>query len=193
VASPPPDDLEPSERSETGYYGWFVLCNDRVVLPANRTERTVWGDEGFPRWHYQYNGFMGMVLFHTSDPNLLPWTTTKRDVDESSPLYRRAVNKMKKATRPWIEYTNQRKADLEEARVKEKSAGSVPFFQVEQSPVLKVPVTPDKPKIKMANILYRKPLSEVNMVRKALGRGNMTYRTVGEKTFDYYVENEVED
>ncbi len=193
MAAPPPSDLEPPERPETGYYGWFVLCNDRVVLPADKTERTVWGDEVFPRWHYQYNGFMGMVLFHASDPNLLPWTTTKRDVDESSPLYRRAVNEMKKSTRPWIEYTNQRKADLEEARAKERNAGSVPFFQVEQSPILRVPVAPEKPKIRIANILYQKPLTEVNKVRKALGRGNMSYRAVGEKTFDYYVENEVEE
>ena len=186
-------ELEPSDRSETGYYGWFVLCNDRIVLPADKTERTVWGDEGFPRWHYQYNGLMGMVLFHARDPNLLPWTTTKRDVDESSPLYRRAVNEMKKATRPWIEYTNQRKADLNGARAKERAAASVPFFQVAESLVLKVPTVPEAPKIKMANILYQKPLAEVNKVRKALGRGNMSYRAVGERTFDYYVENEMEE
>lgn len=193
MAAAPPDDLEPTERAEPGYYGWFVLCNDRVVLAANRTESTVWGDEEFPRWHSQYNGFMGMVLFHARDPDLLPWKTTKRDVDESSLLYRRAVTEMKKATRTWIEYTNRRKVNLEEARAMERSTESVPLFQVRESSVLKVPAMPDKPKIKMANILYVKPLSEVNKVRKALGRGNMPYRTVGEKTFDYYVENEVEE
>lgn len=193
MAASPPSDLEPKERPETDYYGWFVLCNDRVVLPADNSERTVWGDEGFPRWHYQYNGFMGMVLFYSCDPNLLPWTTTKRDVDESSPLYRRAVNEMKKVTRPWIEYTNQRKTDLEDARAKERAATSVPFFQVERSPVLRVPVPIEKPRIQMANIHYQKPLTEVNKVRKALGRGNMSYRSVGENTFDYYFHNEVEE
>ncbi len=193
MAAAPPSDLEPSDRTETGYFGWFVLCNDRVVLPADKTERTVWGDEQFNRWHFQYNGFMGMVLFHARDSNLLPWTTTKRDVDESSPLYRRAVNEMKKATRPWIEYTNQRKANLDEARAKEKSAMSVPFFQVEESPVLKVPIPPERPKIKIANILYVKPLTEVNKVRRALGKANLSYRAVGEKTFDYFVDHEVEE
>ncbi len=100
---------------------------------------------------------------------------------------------MKKATRPWIEYTNQRKADLNGARAKELAAASVPFFQVAESLVLKVPTVPEAPKIKMANILYQKPLAEVNKVRKALGRGNMSYRAVGERTFDYYVENEMEE
>ena len=128
MAAPPPHDMEPSDLPETSYFGWFVVCNDRVVLPADKTDRTVWGDERFPRWHYQYNGFIGMVIFHASDPNLLPWTTTKRDVDASSALYRRAVTKMKKATRPWTEYTNQRKIDLKEARARERVAVSVPFF-----------------------------------------------------------------
>ena len=45
----------------------------------------------------------------------------------------------------------------------------------------------------MANILYRKPLADVNKVRKALGRGNMSYRAVGETTFEYFVDNEVEE
>ena len=193
MAAAPPSDLEPSDRPETSYYGWFIVCNDRVVLPADKSERTVWGDERFPHWHYQYNGLMGMVLFHARDPNLLPWTTTKRDVDESSPLYRRAVNEMKKATRPSIEYTNRRKANLEESRAKERMAKTVSFFKVEENPVLKVPVPPEKPKIRMANILYTKPLSEVDKVRKSLGKGNMSYRAVGEKTFDYFVEHEVEE
>lgn len=193
MAAPPPDDLQPTERSETEYFGWYVLCNDRVVLAANKTEATVWGDENFQRWHFQYNGFVGMVLFSSNDAGLLPWTTTKREIDESSPLYRRAVNEMKIATRPWIEYTNQRKADLEEARAKEKAARPVSFFEVEASPSFKVPQTPQRPKVKYANIQYRRLLSEVREAASALGNKNMSYRTVGEKTFEYFIENEVEE
>ena len=193
MAAPPPDSIEPTERAETGYFGWFVLCNDRVVLAADTTDRTVWGDVGFARWHPQYNGFMGMVLFHASDPDLLPWTTTKRDIDESSPLYRRAVTEMKAATHPWLEYTNQRKADLDEAKRKEVEADSVSLFTVEENPTFGVPVTPDRPRIQMANILYQKPRSEVRKAAEALGNAAMSYKTVGEKTFDYFIENEVEE
>ena len=189
--APPPDSNEPIQRAETGYFGWFVFCNDRVVLAADKTERTVWGDEGFVRWHPQYNGFMGMVLFHGSNPNLLPWTTTKRDVDESSPLYRRAVKEMKVATHPWIEYTNQRKVDPLEMKKIEKAAQPVPFFDVDQNPTFKVPTVPDVPT--MANINYPKPRSEVKKAAKALGNGNMTYRGVGEGTFEYFLKNEVDE
>jgi CHAT domain-containing protein len=35
--------------------------------------------------------FMGMVSFYAADPNRLPWTTTKRDIDLTNPLYRRTL------------------------------------------------------------------------------------------------------
>lgn len=190
MAASPPDSNDPSEDKETEYYGWFVFCNDRVVLAADKTDRTVWGDEGFPRWHPQYNGFMGMVLFRGSDPNLLPWTTTKREVDESSPLYRRAVKKMKDATQPWTVYTNQRKFDLDEAKKKESAAQSVPVFSIRRDSAFKVPRASSKPQVRMANISYQKPLSQVEQAARTLGNRDMSYKSVGERTFDYFIEHE---
>ena len=192
MAALPPDSIEPVNRVKPEYFGWFVLCNDRVVLAADKTQRTVWGNEGFARWHPQYYGFSGMALFHGSNPNLLPWTTTKRGIDESSPLYRRAVKEMKVATQPWIEYTNQRKVSLEEAKKKELAATPVPFFDIQQNPTFKVPAVSDKPHIPMANINYQKPRGEVRKAAKAFGNTTMSYRKVGEKTFEYFIENEVE-
>ena len=192
MAASPPDSNEPAERTEVGYFGWFVFCNDRVVLAADKTERTVWGHEGFARWHPQYNGFAGILLFRATDPNLLPWTTTKRDIDETSSLYRRAIKEMKAATQPWIEYTNQRKNDLEEARRKERDTSSVSFFGVNKSSIFKVPSAPARLRIPTANINYQKPRAEVRKAAKALGNGNMPYKRVGEKTFEYFMQNEVE-
>ena len=192
MATPPPDDNEPSEHGETRYIGWFVFCNDRVVLAADKTERTVWGHEGFARWHPQYNGFIGMALFYGKDPKLLPWTTTKRNVDESSPIYRRAVIQMKMATKPWIEYTNRRKADLEEAKRKEAESKSVSIFSVGDDSEFKTPPT-SAPLVQLANIHYQKPLREVQKVAAELGNRNMTYRNVGIKTFNFYLENEVSE
>jgi len=62
MSGAPPDDLEPTERrAETDYYGWFVICNERVVVASDKTDKTVWGDGDFQSWHYQYNGFIGVV------------------------------------------------------------------------------------------------------------------------------------
>ena len=194
MSAPPPDSNDPEERERPNSpsYGWFVFCNDRVILAEDTTNRTVWGDEGFPHWHTQYNGFMGIVLFHASDPNLLPWTTTKRDIDEGSPLYRRAIKEMKKATYPWIDYTNRRKDNLKEAKTKEQDTKSQSVFSISANSRFRTPNVQDTPRIKMANINYQKPVSEVKKAAAALGNSNMPYRSVGEKTFRYFLDNETE-
>jgi hypothetical protein len=192
MAGPPPDDLEPSEAlPETDYFGWFVLCNDRVVVPSDKTGKTVWGNEGFPVWHYQYNGFIGMVSFHARDAKLLPWTTTKRDIDQTSVVFRRAVGKMKETTRPWINYTSDRKADLERAKASEATAAAKPIFD---TAVSARPQFPQGIQARQATtISYSKPLKEVRRVKTALGNANMSNRDAGAKTFDYFAENELGD
>ena len=86
LAGSPPDDISPDVKlDDVDYWGWFVLCNDRVVIAGDKTHRTVWGDGAFPSWHPQYNGFMGILSFrHATDPSKLPWITTKRDIDQTS-------------------------------------------------------------------------------------------------------------
>lgn len=191
MAAPPPDNNDPAERVDTEYHGWFVACNDRFVLAADKTQRTVWGNEKFARWHFQYNGFMGMVFFYSNEPDRLPWTTTKRDVDESSPIYRRAVQRMKAVTLPWIEYTNRRKTNLDEAKNTESTASSVPLLEIEPNQTFTLPDVSPMPHVKMANINYQKTRAEVEKAAEALGNANMSFKGVGEKTFEYFMDNEV--
>ncbi len=105
MASPPPsDDTAESTVPHYHLYGWYVVCNDRVVLAGDKSNRTVWDNDGFNRWHNQYNGFLGVAAFRSkTDPAVLPWKTTKRDLDRWHPLYRRALTHMKDATRPYLE------------------------------------------------------------------------------------------
>ena len=195
MAGAPPDELQASDRrADTDYFGWFVLCNDRVVVASDKTDQTVWGDGEFPGWHYQYNGFIGVVSFHAKDPNLLPWRTTKRDVDGSSGVYRRAVEKMKDATRPWIKYTGDRRVDIEEAKRREASATTQSLFEVQVNPTFDVPrVTATADRIAVSSIQYHKPTSDVSKVKKMLGNARMPNYRVGEMTFDYFLENESEE
>jgi hypothetical protein len=195
MAGSPPDDLQPTERrAETDYYGWFVICNDRVVVASDKTDQTVWGDSDFQSWHYQYNGFIGVVSFSSKDPNLLPWTTTKRDVDGSNATYRRAIEKMKDATRSWIKYTNDRKADIPVAKQREAMATAKPLFTVPPNSSLGVPQVSGVPKlVTYSSIQYSKPASEIAKVKKMLGNLSMANYRVGEMTFDYYVKSESED
>ena len=174
------------------YYGWFVVCNDRVVMAADKTDRSVWGHGDFPRWHPQFRGFMGIVYFDAQDQRNLPWTTTKRDVDHSALVYRRAVAEMKKATQQFIEYTNARKVDLPEARASEALTKPTPVSALPLSENLVTPIfRKDAPRVRYTTIQYQKSQTDVSRVKVALGRSSMSNKEVGEKTFDYYVSQEL--
>ncbi len=186
-----PIDLKPDKVDR---YGWFIVCNNRIVLPADKTTRTIWGDDNYNVWHNQYNGFAGFVFFSCDDPKLLPWTTTKRDVDTGDPLYRRTVGEMKAVTDEYIAYTNRRKADLEKAKNAEKSNQMVNVKVLTTNRGLTLPsvgFAEDNPKVESATISYSKPKEEVDEVKKSLGNWSMSNRDVGRATFDYYRKMEL--
>lgn len=193
LAGTPPDDISPEIRFEkVDYWGWFVLCNDRVVLAGNKNEHTVWGDGEFQVWHPQYNGFMGIVSFRSSDPNKLPWTTTKRDVDLTSHLYRRAVARMKEATGAYLDYTQQRRVDIDDAKRMENATPRKPLGQIPLRNMMELPKFATGPKTKLVTISYQRPPEKVARVRHALGNITLSNKAVGEATFDYYYKNEAE-
>jgi hypothetical protein len=191
MAAPPQDDITPEAEPtyDPKYSGWYVLCNDRVVLAADKTDRTGWGTQGLPRWHYQYNGFVGIVSFYSTTPQLLPWDTTKRNLEVSDPRYRRAVAKMRLVTRPFTDYTNTRKGALVEARVIETRATPISVTRVREAPIremMMLPELPVAPKERLAVITYRKPHDEVEAVKEALNEPGLTQAEVGIRTFDYF-------
>jgi hypothetical protein len=195
MAGLPADDVSPESLAtaldEVDYYGWFVLCNDRVVIAADKSSDTVWGDEHFPGWHPQYNGFIGFVSFRSQRAELLPWTTTKRQIDLDDPAYRRAVIVMKEVTRQYIDYTNQRKANLDQAKQLERQTTPIPVMTIERRSTMGLPRL--TPMLDVATINYQKPRRDVRKVAEALGNASMTNRQVGIDTFNYYYKTHVED
>jgi len=180
-----PEDLRPDE---TDPYGWYVICNDRVVLAGDKTEKTVWGHQNYRVWHPQYNGFAGFVFFDSSNPKSLPWTTTKREVDVGDPMYLRAVAKMKEVTDVFAAYTNQRKTDPKQAKDKESAAKFVLVSAVTTGarPMRLPKVSGTASGADHVTISYRKLRSEVKEVAAALGNESMTAKDVGSGTFDYF-------
>ena len=67
--------------------GWTVICNDRIVLHADKSVVTGWGVDGVPQYHGQFIAIAGVVLFRCSDSEKLPLTTTKRGIDANSRVY----------------------------------------------------------------------------------------------------------
>lgn len=121
-SSPPEDDSAEKKYPDAEMYGWYVVCNDRVVVTADKTSLTGWGVDPVSAFHNQYYGFVGVVRFDANDPKLLPWRTTKSGVDVESPIYKKALALMKEATQQFIDYTNKRKPEIQRARASEKAA-----------------------------------------------------------------------
>jgi len=186
MAAPPPDTGDPDVEDEgEKRFGWYVVCNGRIVLAADKTTISGWGTEDWPQWHRQYSGFIGIMLFTAANAAALPLTTTKRSVDTSSEVYRRARPKMREVTRSWIDYTNSRKQALEEAKRIEAAAAPVAIYAVARRVNVVLPRLVAKPPEPVANVNYAVPLVKLKKLAKALGRSSMPYRDVGLKSFEY--------
>jgi hypothetical protein len=184
IAAPPTDTeagalLKNPERS-----GWFVVCNDRVVLDGDKSARTGWGTDGVPFWHPQYNGFCGLALLEAEDSSTLPWTTTKRDIDETSAIYQDVLRRKREATRQYTDYTNGRKGHEKYFRELEQRAITLPLAKLSTNADMKFPKAPGKQKTDVRSISYSRPEKQVLSVARALGSVAMSNKEVGERTFD---------
>jgi len=74
--------------------GWYIYCNDRLVLEADKSELTGWVK---PNWHIDFVMFKGIVFFDSPDTIKLPLTTTKKGIDATSDIYKKALYFMKEA------------------------------------------------------------------------------------------------
>lgn len=77
--------------------GWYIYCNDRLVMEADTSEITGWGTGGIPKWHIDHVMFRGIVFFDSDETINLPLTTTKKGIDATSDIYKHALVYMKEA------------------------------------------------------------------------------------------------
>ena len=194
MASQPPDTAEPSEddRRERPY-GWYIACNGRLILAADKTQTSGWGTPDWPLWHPQYSGFIGIVHFTSKDTAKLPLTTTKRNVDASSAVYKHAQNRMRTITRQWTAYTNLRKQELDAAKAREASTQPVDIYAIKTEDTLGLPRLQPAPREQIANVHYSVPLIKMRELADGLGNINMTYREVGIRSFDHTYDEYVDD
>ena len=80
----------------SGEAGWYVFCNDRLLLAGDRTSVTGWGSSA-AAYHPQYRNFRGYVYMNADDAGLLPWNTTKTAVDRDHQVFRTVASEMKRA------------------------------------------------------------------------------------------------
>jgi hypothetical protein len=188
--------------SEPQEAGWYVFCNGRLVLGADKTERTGWGAGGeteVPRFHNRSARFRGYVFFDADDAELLPWNTTKTGVDSDSKIYRAVRLQMILLMRPIIDFLNKLSREVESEEFEKplsaaleaatpKSLESLRPSIIFQAPSVAVPAARGP---KTGVISYKKPLEEIKTVQRALGVGSQ--KEVGERTFEYFFELECKE
>ena len=182
--------------------GWYIFCNGRLVLHADKSSETGWG-KVFPFWNNQYAYFRGFVFFSSKNPSQLPWNTTKTQINTDSSIFRVVMLEMEKLASPIFEFlrklARERKKDEEGhkpedqplleimRKAEEKEVSNLTL----KERVFKIPKpkTKEKPKPKESTISYKRLQGRVNKVKKKLKvRSNSE---VGIKTFEYYYKHEV--
>lgn len=178
--------------------GWYVFCNGRMVLEADRTRTTGWGEGGetkIPHYHPQYARFRGYVFFDSDDAGLLPWNTPKTGVDADSPRFKSVRLEMVTLMRPVIDFLNRldSEKDLEERPLEDaiEKAKMVKLSEIRKSTTFVAPKSLLRAKSDLGRIQYSKPWDEIERAKDALKVS--TLKEVGEKTFEYFYRMECED
>jgi len=186
--------------------GWYIFCNGRMLLEAEQTKITGWGEGNssmIPKYHADFAYFRGYVFFDSDDASLLPWTTTKTGVDDDASIYKAARLEMLTLMRPVLDFLRQLAGEkslkkqgeidesalekaLENAESKKYSEINTPNKFIAPKPI---PLPPEKPDVRW--IRYSKPVAQFKKVQELL-RVNKP-GDVGVGTFDYFFNMECDE
>ena len=178
-----------------GRAGWYVLCNGRVVVFADKTELTGWGVVG-PQFTPKHRGFVGVAFFFSDNPSLLPWTTTKRGLNRESRVFQLARHKMVTAARPVITFLNNMYPSDAPEEIPEReladSVESTPIHELTLSGEKSFSTSPRKKTTKPAtvSVQYRALKSDIARAKKWLAKPSWGANKVGSHALEYFLEQE---
>ena len=185
--------------------GWYIVCNGRVILSADRTEETGWnsiqrGENGIPKYHNDFARFRGVVFFECRSSGKLPWNTTKTGIDSSSAIWQAVFLRMRNHTRTVIDFLKMLSNDVEEYGGQNHSPlhlalkNNTKAYEVEELTTLgsfswdELPKTPGP---KYTRIQYSRQEEMIEELKTALGVNSA--KAVGEATFEMIYRQQVEN
>lgn len=180
--------------------GWYVLCNGRVVLAADKSERTGWGQPG-PQYVSKYRGFIGIAFFFSQDPAVLPWTTTKRDLNEESIVYQTTRKEMAQLARPVLTFLNRMYPSDPAPEIQERKLADglqpVPLHILAEKAETANPrkVFSTAPSLRHAkrttvSVQYRAEKADIERIKNKIGHPDWGAGSVGRYTFERYMKVE---
>ena|SRR3989442_606569 len=175
--------------------GWYVLCNGRVVVRADKTNLTGWANE-LASFQPKYRSFVGIASFESDNPLSLPWTTTKRDLNRESSVFIRARGLMATMSKPILTFLNSqyaRDTTVEVADIRDAVGGvrEVSFKEIAAKSAGGFLYTPPKRKEKRTEwVRFQADVSSLDKVRRHLRRPSMGAGDIGKLTLAHYVKME---
>jgi hypothetical protein len=181
--------------------GWYIYCNDRLVLEADQSESTGWGTSGLPKWHIDHVMFRGIVFLDADDTIDLPLTTTKKGIDTTSDIYKTVLVYMREAVSNITPFLKQITKLGDGANEYRKLLGE----QEEKISVVEmknISITAEKRKFvapeidsdliaqkrDSVRIAYEVKKEQAEVVK--FHSGTKSYKELGELTFQYYLKME---
>lgn len=186
--------VAPGQRT-TEQAGWNVLCNGRAVVSADKTRLTGWGVE-LPAFHTKYTSFVGLASFESDDPLSLPWTTTKRNINQESSVFIRAKGIMAAMSKPILTFLNsQYPSDprVEAGNIRNAVEGvrGVSFRDIASQPIGGFLFTASRKKEKKTDwVRFQASIVSLDKVRRHLRRPSLSPSDIGKLTFAHYLKTE---
>ncbi len=87
--------------------GWYIYCNNRLVMEADTSNITGWGISPIPKWHINFVMFRGLLFLDSEETLNLPLTTTKKGIDATSEVYKTVLPLMKNAMVSVLDFLKQ--------------------------------------------------------------------------------------
>lgn len=185
--------------------GWYVVCNRRVIVAADRTELTGWGTtaesrDGLPKYHNDYARFRGVVFFDCDDAGKMPWNTTKTGLDDAATVWQQTYDRMLEHSRSVFEFLNALANDVSEhggerSRLLKALTDDTVLTDVgefgEVGERFRWDRKPREIAPKRVGVHYWREEGKIEALKGALGVGSA--KAVGEKSFDWMYRTKVGD
>jgi hypothetical protein len=176
--------------------GWFVFCNGRTVVSADKSPLTGWSTPGagLPIFQPKHRPFVGTVFFVSDNPENLPWTTTKSGINEDSSVWQEAKRHMIVIGRSVLSFLDGRYSDegTEVASADLVEIGRERISVLSSAVSAKRSFTPPQTSVSdTMRIQYDAKISDIKKIAEYLRKPSMGGAEVGRHTFFYFLRNEV--
>lgn len=180
--------------------GWYIYCNERLVLEKDKTNLTGWegkrfGESNIQKFHHIYAMFRGIVFFSSDDSKALPMTTTKTGIDANSTVYKAARHEMVNAMSEVITFLKTFESDEQRNNVI-TSSEEVDVILLSRKEYQAKFIYPTIEKIgdiddNYTSVSFRAEKVKVEKAKKFFNVS--TNGLVGQKSFDYFLKAESEN